>query len=178
MKGDVLWKLAVDFSLLSLVAIGGANAIVPEMHRQLVEVSHWMNDAEFANLFAVGQVAPGPNIMVLSLVGWRMAGLTGMIVATLAALGPTCLLAWIVGRFVQRHGRSAWFESVKRGLAPVAIGLILASGLVMARAADHDAITIVATVATFALVVATKVNPLFALGAFGLAAGLYATLSV
>jgi len=140
-------------------------------------VSHWMSDAEFANLFAVGQVAPGPNIMVLSLVGWRMAGLTGMAVATLAALGPTCLLAWIVGRFVQRHGRSAWFDSIKRGLAPVAIGLILASGLVMARAADHDAITVVATAATFVLVVATKINPLFALGAFGVAAGLYSTFS-
>lgn len=176
MKGDVLWKLAIDFSLLSLLAIGGANAIVPEMHRQLVEVSHWMSDAEFANLFAVGQVAPGPNIMVLSLVGWRMAGLEGLIVATLAALGPTCLLAWIVGRFVQRHGRSAWFDSIKRGLAPVAIGLILASGLVMARAADHDALTLLATCATVGVVVFSRINPLFALGGFGLAAGVWATL--
>ena len=72
-KDDVLLKIAIDFSLLSLVAIGGANAIVPELHRQLVDVSHWLTDAEFANLFAIGQVAPGPNIMVLSLVGWRMA---------------------------------------------------------------------------------------------------------
>jgi chromate transporter len=173
MKGDILLKLAIDFSLLSLVAIGGANAIVPEMHRQLVDVSHWMTDAEFANLFAVGQVAPGPNIMVLSLVGWRMAGLAGMVVATLAALGPTCLLSWIMGRFVERHGRAAWLDSVKRGLAPVAIGLILASGLVMARAADHDALNVVATLATIALILATRINPLFALAFFGLAAGIW-----
>ena len=172
MKSAILIKLAIDFSLLSLVAIGGANAIVPEMHRHLVDVSHWMSDAEFANLFAVGQVAPGPNIMILSLVGWRMAGLAGMIVATMAALGPTCLLSWIMGRFTERHGRAPWLDSVKRGLAPVAIGLILASGLVMARAADHDALNVVATVATFAIVVATRINPLFALVFFGVAAGL------
>ncbi|MDE2364933.1 MAG: chromate transporter [Hyphomicrobiales bacterium] len=173
MKTDILLKLAIDFSLLSLVAIGGANAIVPEMHRQLVDVSHWMTDAEFVNLFAVGQVAPGPNIMVLSLVGWRMAGLNGMIVATVAALGPTCLLSWMMGRFTERHGRAPWLDSVKRGLAPVAIGLILASGLVMARAADHDALNFAATAATFGIVVGTRVNPLFALAFFGVAAGLF-----
>jgi len=173
MKGDILLKLAIDFSLLSLVAIGGANAIVPEMHRQLVDVSRWMTDAEFANLFAVGQVAPGPNIMVLSLVGWRMAGFIGMIVATLATLVPTCLLAWVMGKFVERHGRKPWLDSVKRGLAPVAIGLILASGLVMARAADHDALNVVATVATIGVILATRINPLFALALFGLAAGVW-----
>ena len=174
MKSDVLLKLAIDFSLLSLVAVGGANAIVPEMHRQLVDVSHWMNDAEFVRLFAVGQVAPGPDIMVLSLVGWRMAGLSGMLVATLAALGPTCLLSWIMGRFVQRHGRAPWFDSVRRGLAPVAVGLILASGLVMARAADHTTLTVIATAATLVLAVASRINPLAALAFFGALAGLFA----
>ena len=93
------------------------------------------------------------------------------LVATLAALVPTCLLSWIMGRFVERHGRKAWLDSVKRGLAPVAIGLILASGLVMARAADHDGLNILATVATIAVILATRINPLFALAFFGLAAG-------
>ena len=170
MKDEVLLKIAIDFSLLSLVAIGGANAIVPEMHRQLVDVSHWLTDAEFANLFALGQVAPGPNIMVLGLVGWRMAGLAGMAVAMLAALGPTCILSWVMGRFVARYGRAAWFDSVKQGLAPVAIGLIMASGLVMARAADHDVLTVVATIATAEIVVFTPINPLAALAFFAGAA--------
>lgn len=176
MKTDVLIRMAIDFSILSLVAIGGANAIAPEMHRQLVDVLHWMNDAEFANLFALGQVAPGPNIMVLSLVGWKMAGLPGLIVATLAALVPTCALAWVTGRFVSRYGRAAWFDSLKAGLTPIAIGLVLSSSLVMARAADHDALGYVATAATAALVILTAINPLFALGLFGGAAALAAII--
>lgn len=176
MKTDVLWTMAVQFSIMSLIAIGGANAIAPEMHRQLVDVLHWMNDAEFANLFALGQVAPGPNIMVLSLVGWKMAGLPGLIVATLAALVPTCALAWITGRFVSRYGRAAWFDSLKAGLTPIAIGLVLSSSLVMARAADHDALGYVATAATAALVIFTAINPLFALGLFAGAAALAAII--
>lgn len=176
MKTDVLVRMAIDFSILSLVAIGGANAIAPEMHRQLVDVLHWMNDSEFANLFALGQVAPGPNIMVLSLVGWKMAGVAGLVVATLAALVPTCALAWITGRFVARYGRAAWFDSVKAGLTPIAIGLVLSSSLVMARAADHSALGYIATVATAVLVIFTSVNPIVALGAFATAAAISAGL--
>jgi len=170
-KSDILLRMAIEFSILSLVAIGGATAIAPEIHRQLVDVLRWMDDAEFANLFALGQVAPGPNIMVLSLVGWKMAGLSGLIVATLATLAPTCALAWITGRFVARYGRTAWFDSVKAGLTPIAIGLVLSSSLVMARAADHDLLGYVATAATAALVIFTTINPIYALAAFaGLAA--------
>ena len=174
MKTDVLLRMAIDFSILSLVAIGGANAIAPEMHRQLVDVLAWMNDSEFANLFALGQVAPGPNIMVLSLVGWKMAGISGLVVATLAALIPTCALAWITGRFVARYGRAAWFDSIKAGLTPIAIGLVLSSSLVMARAADHNTLGYVATAATVALVIFTTINPIYALGAFAAAAALAA----
>lgn len=174
MKTDVLLRMAIDFSILSLVAIGGANAIAPEMHRQLVDVLAWMNDSEFANLFALGQVAPGPNIMVLSLVGWKMAGISGLVVATLATLIPTCALAWITGRFVARYGRAAWFDSIKAGLTPIAIGLVLSSSLVMARAADHNTLGYVATAATAALVVFTSINPIYALGAFAAAAALAA----
>ena len=114
--------------------------------------------------------------MVLSLVGWKMAGVAGLIVATLAALVPTCALAWITGRFVARYGRAAWFDSVKAGLTPIAIGLVLSSSLVMARAADHDALGYIATAATAALVILTGVNPIYALGGFALAAGLAATI--
>lgn len=176
MKTDILLRMAIDFSIMSLIAIGGANAIAPEMHRQLVDVLHWMNDSEFANLFALGQVAPGPNIMVLSLVGWKMAGVAGLVVATLAALVPTCALAWITGRFVARYGRADWFDSVKAGLTPIAIGLVLSSSLVMARAADHDALGFIATAATAAVVIFTSINPIFSLGAFAVAAALAATL--
>ncbi len=176
MKTDILLRMAVDFSIMSLIAIGGANAIAPEMHRQLVDVLHWMDDSEFANLFALGQVAPGPNIMVLSLVGWKMAGLAGLVVATLAALVPTCALAWITGRFVERHGRAAWFDSVKAGLTPIAIGLVLSSSLVMARAADQNALGVLATIATAALVIFTRINPLLSLAAFAAAAALAAGL--
>jgi len=76
-KGDdILVALALQFAGLSLVAFGGANAVIPEIHRQAVEVHHWMTDQDFASLFAIAQAAPGPNFLVTTLVGWKAAGLT------------------------------------------------------------------------------------------------------
>ena len=77
--GDTLAALAWQFAVLSLVAFGGANAVIPEIHHQSVEVRHWMTDQDFAALFAIAQAAPGPNFLVSTLVGWKAAGLPGAV---------------------------------------------------------------------------------------------------
>jgi hypothetical protein len=86
-----LTALAMQFAGLSLLAVGGANAVVPEIHRQAVDVAHWMNDREFADLFAIAQVSPGPNVIIVTLIGYRVAGVLGAAVATLAMCTPSCL---------------------------------------------------------------------------------------
>ena len=73
----------VQFAILSLFAVGGVMAVIPEMHRQAVEVSHWMTERQFADLFAIAQAAPGPNIIIVTLIGFQVAGFAGAIVATL-----------------------------------------------------------------------------------------------
>ena len=72
--GDILITLAVQFAMMSLLALGGANAVVPEMHRQAVELRGWMSDHEFTDMFAMSQAAPGPNVMLVTLIGYHVAG--------------------------------------------------------------------------------------------------------
>lgn len=92
-----LRALATTFAALSLVSIGGPTATLPEIHRQVVSVLGWMDDQTFAHLFAISQIAPGPNILVVSLIGWQVAGFAGLMVATLASLAPSSLLAFGAG---------------------------------------------------------------------------------
>jgi chromate transporter len=165
MNGRVLWQIAATFASLSLVSIGGANAVVPEIHRQIVERQGWMNDTTFANLFAISQAAPGPNVLLVSLIGWQMAGFAGLVIATVAMVLPSSLLAFVAGRFVSRWQKTRWVKIAKTGLEPIALGLILASGVVMARAADHHALSVFMTTATAAWVIFTRRNPLIALAA-------------
>ena len=98
---DRLWILAVDFLMLSLLTVGGATTMLPEMHRNLVEVQGWMSSEEFAQLFALAQAAPGPNVLVISVFGWKAAGVAGALVATLAMILPSCLLTYYADGFLR-----------------------------------------------------------------------------
>jgi chromate transporter len=173
MRG-VLTQIAMTCATLSVVSIGGANAALPEIHRQAVDILAWMNDETFARLFAIAQIAPGPNILLVSLIGWRVAGLAGLLVATFAILAPSSLMAFGVGRAVAHWKNAAWVQIAKSALAPIGVGLILASGIVAARAADQTLLAYAVTAASAAFIVLSGRNPLWALTA-GAVVGLIAT---
>jgi chromate transporter len=160
---DVLWEIAWRFASLSLLAIGGINALLPEIHRVAVDVEGWMTSAEFADLFALAQLAPGPNAMVISLLGWKVAGIAGAFVATIAACGPSSLLCYFAMRGLERMRNGKTRAVLQRALAPVAIGLILASGYTLARAADRSPGALLLTVVATAAIAFTRVNPVWIL---------------
>ncbi|MBB3770770.1 chromate transporter [Angulomicrobium tetraedrale] len=166
--------LVLHFLLISLLAVGGANAVLPEMHRQVVEVAGWMSNAEFARTFAIAQAAPGPNMLVVTLIGWQVAGAWGALAATLAMCGPTCVLAYVVGGLWHRFREARWRRVVQGALVPLAIGLIAASGVVLAQGAARSVPTALFTAATAIVLYLTRISPLWmmalgaGLGALGL----------
>ncbi|CAN5218041.1 chromate transporter [soil metagenome] len=162
-----LSEIAFYFLALSLMAIGGANAVIPDMHRQLVEVAGWMSSSEFVALVALSQAAPGPNVLIVSLLGWKVAGLSGALVATAAMCVPSSLLTYFFSRFWQRFEAANWRTVAQNGLAPVTIGLILASGYVLTREADHNWVAYAITGLTAALVAGTRIHPLYLLAVAG-----------
>jgi chromate transporter len=130
----------------------------------VVVVRGGISDAVFANLFAISHAAPGPNIILVSLIGWQLAGLAGLLVATLAIMIPSCSLAWLAGRAVNRWSDRRWIRLMKEGLVTVALGLILASGISMIQTADQDELTVAISLATAGFVVFSRRNPLWAIG--------------
>jgi chromate transporter len=165
----VLWALAAHFAGLSLLAFGGANAVIPEMHRFAVGSRHWMTDQQFAALFAIAQAAPGPNFLISTLIGWKAAGVPGAVVATVAMCGPSCVLAFWAARFWDRHRDAPWRQAIGRGLAPVTVGLVAASAWLLSRAADTGLHLAAITAVVAACVYFTRINPLWCLA---VAAGL------
>lgn len=167
MKGlaATLGVLAAQFAILSLLAFGGANTVVPEMHRNAVEAQRWMSDRDFANLFAIAQAAPGPNAMITTLVGLKAAGIAGALVATIAFCLPAGLLVFFVVRVWDRVQQSPWRAAVQAGLGPVTVGLVAASAFLLTRAADRGLAFAAITAATAATSYFTRLNPLWALGA-------------
>jgi chromate transporter len=162
-----LWSLAKLFAVLSLFAVGGANAAIPEMHRVAVDVMHWMSDAQFADMFALAQVTPGPNVIIVALIGYHVAGLEGAAVAVGAMVGPTCLLAFFVARTWERFKDARWRIALQAGLVPLSLGLIAASAFVLARASDHSVLAGLITAATATVAFSTRINPLWAFAVAG-----------
>ena len=161
--GDILVEMAVRFASLSLVAIGGINAIVPEIHRLVVDVEGWMTSVEFSELFALAQLAPGPNAMVVALVGWKVAGVVGAVVATIAACGPSSVACYIAWHWADRLRQSRVRAVIQRALAPLAIGLILASGYTLALGADRSPGAFALTALATAALAFTRANPVWIL---------------
>ena len=161
MNANPLTALAGYFALLSLFAVGGANAAIPEMHRVAVDVMHWMSDRQFADMFAIAQVSPGPNVIIVELIGYHVAGFAGGAVATAAMCGPTCLLAFFVSRVWDRFKDAPWRIAIQAGMVPLSLGLIGASAFVLARTADHNVYAGLITAATAAVAFFTRINPLW-----------------
>ncbi|NEW87948.1 chromate transporter [Rhodopseudomonas sp. WA056] len=162
-----LGGLAATFSTMSLFAIGGANAALPEIHRVAVTLNHWLTEQQFADAFAIAQLSPGPNVLIVTLIGYQAAGLAGALVATVGMCGPSATLAYLVSRLLGRAGRSPWPGIIRAALVPLSIGLMAASGLILALGSDRSvaAMALTATVAVLAAV--TRVSPLWLLLAGG-----------
>ena len=167
----ILTQLALQFSLISLQAFGGANATLPEIQRLVVEQNHWMTAATFAHLVAIAQATPGPNAMIVTLIGWHLAGLAGALVTTLAMYGPCGILVLSFMHYWPRFVSNRWRYSIQSGVAPLAVGLVLASGCIIAKSTDESPTAWLLTIATVPLVLKSRLHPLWLLAA-GAALGL------
>lgn len=168
---NILGQLILTFGVLSLLSIGGANATIPEIHRQIVDQLHWMDDATFAGLVAIGQTAPGPNVLTVSMIGWHMAGVLGLLAASFAIVLPSSVLALGLGRVMERYAALDVIAVARLALAPIAVGLMLASGVVMTRAAYKGSLSGMIVVAVATMVYTTRASPLWGIAA-GATAGM------
>lgn len=162
-----LLLLTAHFAALSLLAVGGVNAILPEVHRVAVETHRWVTPGQFKDLFAIAQAAPGPNMLIVTLIGWQVGGLGGALAATAATCGPAGALTYLVARAWDRFREAAWRRAVEAGLAPLTVGLVLATGWLVARTAEAGVAAHLLTAGAVVAFLGTRLNPLWLLAAGG-----------
>lgn len=164
---DLGWRL----TLLSLIAIGGVDTIVPDIFRFVVENRGWLSERQFADLYAIARAAPGPNLLLVTLVGWQVAGLIGAVVATLGICGLPFILTFYASRMWHRFEGADWRKIVQKGLAPIASGLVLASCYILTSAADRTWAAAAITAGSVLAILFWRVHPLLVL-ALGSLAGI------
>ena len=173
------------FASLSLLAVGGAITTAPDMHRYLVDETHWLSEGQFTSSIALAQAAPGPNILFVALMGWNVgmnaaAGAGGGLAlqAALSALGvlvamvgimlPSSILTYTATRWAHRHRDWLPIRAFKSGMAPIVIALLLATAWLLTLTHDQPArdwplyaLTLVTTL----LVWRTRLHMLWLIGA-------------
>ena len=110
------------FALLSLLAVGGGTAVLPQMKYETVTLHHWLSAVQFTDLYSLGQLSPGPNMNMVTVIGYDVAGLTGAILVLIAFYLPSCTLAFAVGKIWDHFAGSPWRDAVQRGMADADAG--------------------------------------------------------
>lgn len=157
----VLLDLFLQFFLLAFVAFGGASALLPELHRVVVENRHWLDDTTFTQLFAIAQAAPGPNVLVVTLIGWEVAGVGGALAATLGMCLPMSLLIFLLFGHWERFRDAPWRQAIQLGVAPLAVGLVASSAFLIARTTSHNLIGWLLVLSVILLQLHTRIHPLW-----------------
>ncbi len=163
-----LLDLATVFGYISLLTVGGGMAAFPELKQLTVDTYHWVTFPELMHYYSLGQLAPGPNMMMVASIGAQVAGLPGAAVVLVAFILPTGLLTFGIGRLWNHLANWPWRTSIQRGLGSVAVGLVLAGAIVLGRGALTNAMSIALAVGVFALLMRTRINPAFPILASGL----------
>jgi chromate transporter len=170
-----LLQLAGLFGTLSLSAFGGGKVVLPTMHHAAVGQYDWMSNQQFVDLFSISMAAPGPSMMIVSLVGLKAClpygtaiAILGALVATIAMFGPSSLLVYYAGNFWDHWKESPWRHAVMDAILPISTGLILAATWIIAKTSIHSIPTAIMGVVALILMIFTKINPVLIMGVAGL----------
>jgi chromate transporter len=154
-----LLRLLGVFGMLSVLAVGGGLAVLPEMKKLTVEQYHWVTADQFVDFYSLGQMAPGPNMVMVTLIGYKVAGLVGAISVLVAFFLPASVLTFGANRLWHRLSAWPWRESIRRGLGPVTVGLMLAGVISIGKVAIDVVGAAVLAVVVAVLVLTTRINP-------------------
>lgn len=163
--------MTLYFCLLSLVSVGGLPSVMPEMQRYVTDVKGWLTPEDFIQMFALGQAAPGPNMLIASLIGWKVGGLVGALLALAAMCGPAAVVAWHVAGIWERFKDTAWRKDIQRAIAPIVVAMFLTSGVVLVTPGAPDWRLWAIAIGSACVLVTTKVNPLWTIAAGGAIGG-------
>jgi chromate transporter len=167
-----LAELIGVFGLLSVLAVGGGAAVLPEMKQLTESQHHWVTETQFVHIYSLGQLAPGPNMLMVGVIGQYVAGWTGALAALIAFLLPASTLTWAVGRLWERLADWPWLDAIQRGLGPVSIGLALSGAITVAKGAVINLTTLLIAAAVLTILLVRHVNPAYLIIASGVAGAL------
>ncbi len=159
----LLGALFIQFTVISLLAFGGGQAVLPLIERESVGGRGWMTSAEFTAAVGFGYLIPGPVTTMAAFVGFMAAGLPGGIAATLGMFLAPTILAALAAAGVEKLAKSRWVKAFGAGAAPAVVGLLAATLWSIGQKAVVSWPLAVVAVTALLLASKTKIQPIWLL---------------
>lgn len=156
-----LLALFGHFLVLSLLSVGGAITTAPDMHRYVVTQEHWMTNEQFNASIAIAQAAPGPNVLFVAAIGWNIAGPLGVMVTMVGILLPSTILSLGAMRYGEARRESLGVRVFVTGMAPLTLGLLLATGWLLAIPATARWADMALVAFTVVMLLRTRISPIW-----------------
>jgi chromate transporter len=168
LNASELFGLFAHFLILSLLAVGGVITTAPGMHRYVAIEHHWISDAQFTSSIAIAQAAPGPNVLFVAVIGWNVAGPLGALATMSGIMLPSTALSIFANRWGAKRRETRGLRAFTTGLTPITIGLLLATGWVLAQPyveqGGHWFGALVLIVVSGVVMTRTKLSPMWLVG--------------
>ncbi|MGE4373420.1 MAG: chromate transporter [Xanthobacter sp.] len=156
---DTNWGILAVFSLLSVLTIGGGTAVLPEMKQLTIDQYHWLSNAQFRDIYALGQVSPGPNMLIVVVIGYHVAGYLGALLAFIGFFAPAGIIVLYANRIWDRFQDTEWHKTLQRAMAPMVVGFMISGTITITRTAISDSLTIMIALVVFSIFMMWKINP-------------------
>ena len=158
---STLLSLFLKLSAFSLIAFGGINALLPTLYDISVNQEHWINGQTFSDYFAIAQAAPGPNLMTVTLIGWKVGGIIGAAIATFAIAWPSSIMIFFLQRSILGMQDKQRQQAIQFAAGALAVGLVLSAAWQIALQINDSYAAYALTVATIVITLFTRWHPLY-----------------
>ncbi len=157
----ILLKLCWLLVVINSLTIGGGFVMLPMLQQEFVERHHLLTNQEFLDAIAIGQLTPGPLTVMNAVIGYKVSGLTGAILAMVSSYLPCIIIVTIVAKYYYAYRESIIVQSGFRGIKPAVIGLLSAVAISLGNTALVDPLTSGIAIVSFAVIAFTKIDPSF-----------------
>jgi chromate transporter len=169
----ILLKFCLILFVVNSLTIGGGFMMLPVLHKEFVENYHWITNQEFLDAIAIGQITPGPLTVMNAVIGYKISGLLGAVLAMVSSYLPCIIIVTLACRYYFHYKESVIVNSSFQGIKPAVIGLLAAVAIPLGSASIVDLITFSIAVISFVVIAFTRTDPTFVIVGAGIIGALF-----